>query len=378
MKSSGQALNPWHERASPLARASWVVYTLLLAYSGLAPWSGWRDLGLQPFAYLAAPLPRHITKFDLVVNVLAYLPFGALLVLALHPRVKGVAAVLIALLASVLLAGAIEALQSYLPARVSSNVDLVTNAAGALLGGVLAAPMASGLIDRGRLAEWRLHWFDRHSSVMLLLVALWPVAQIYPGPMLFGNGDIRAALVEFVAALGGTWPMLDAAVFGPAEFVLAEAFAVASAVLAVGLAFATAMRPTAPRSLLLLALLVVVVLAKMLAHAVQFGPERAFAWLTPGAFGGLAIGTLSLLAASAGSRSWLPRFALLALCALIICVNIVPDNPYYTASMQEWRQGAMLNFNALARWLSVLWPYALALWLLVESGRIGGTRDAVL
>lgn len=374
MKSSELALNPWHERASPLARAAWVVYALLLAYSGLAPWTGWRDLGLQPFAYLAAPIPRHITTFDLVVNVLAYVPFGALLVLSLHPRVKGYAAVLIALLAGVLLASAIEALQSYLPARISSNVDLVTNAAGALLGGVLAAPLASGLIDRGRLADWRLRWFERHSSMLLLLVALWPGAQIFPEPMLFGNGDARGAMGDFVAALGGTWPMLDAALFGPAEFVLAEAFVVASAVLAVGLAFATVMRPTAPRSLLLLALLCAALLAKMLAHAVQFGPERAFAWLTPGAYGGLAIGTLSLLAASAGPRPWLPRFALLALLALIVCVNIVPDNPYYTAAMQEWRQGALLNFNALARWLSVLWPYALALWLLFESARIGGRR----
>lgn len=374
MKSFERALNPWHEHSSPLARAAWVVYALLLAYSGLAPWSGWRDLGLQPFAYLAAPLPRHITNFDLVVNVLAYMPFGALLVLALHPRVKGLIAVLIALLGGALLAVAIEAMQTYLPARISSNVDLATNAAGALIGAALAAPLASALIDRGRLAEWRLRWFDRGSSMLLLLVSLWPVAQIYPEPMLFGNGDARGALVGFVAALGGTWPILDAALFGPAEFVLAEAFVVASAVLAVGLAFAAAMRPAAPRSLLLMALLAAGLLAKMLAHGMQFGPERAFAWLTPGAYGGLAIGTLSLLAASAGPQAWLPRFALLALLALIACVNVIPDNPYYTAAMQEWRQGAMLNFNALARWLSVLWPFALATWLLVESARGGGAR----
>jgi VanZ family protein len=378
MKSSDLALNPWRERTSPLARAAWVVYALLLAYSGLAPWTGWRDLGLQPFAYLAAPIPRHITTFDLVVNVLAYMPFGALLVLALHPRVKGYAAVLVALLGGVLLAGAIEALQTYLPARISSNVDLATNVAGALLGGVLAAPLAAGLIDRGRLADWRLRWFDRNSSTLLLLVVLWPVAQIYPEPMLFGNGEVRGALRDFVEALGGTWPTLDAVLFGPAEFVLAEAFVVASAVLAVGLAFATAMRPPAPRSVLLVALLVAGLLTKMLAHGAQFGAERAFAWLTPGAYGGLAIGTLSLLAASAGPRPWLPRFALLALIALIACVNIVPDNPYYTAAMQEWRQGAMLNFNALARWLSIFWPYAVALWLLLESARIGESRRAAL
>lgn len=367
MTLSESSLSPWHERASPLARAALVVYALLLAYSGLAPWSGWRDLGLQPFAYLTAPFPRHITDFDLVVNVLAYLPFGMLVVFALHPRLKGSAAILIALAAALLLAGAIEALQGYLPARVASNVDLLTNAAGALLGAVLAAPIASGLIDRGRLAELRQRWFERNSSAPLLLVALWPAAQIYPEAMLFGNGEIRGALEEFVGALGGRWSTLDAALFGPAEFVLAEAFVVAAALLAVGLAFASTMRPAAPRVALLIVLLFAALLTKSLALAVQFGPERAFAWMTPGAYGGLAIGTLSLLAASAGARAWLPRFALLALAALVASVNLVPDNPYHLATLQSWRQGALLNFNALAQWLSLLWPYALALWLLAAS-----------
>jgi hypothetical protein len=76
---------------------------------------------------------------------------------------------------------------------------------------------------------------------------------------------------------------------------------------------------------------------------------------------------MSLLAASAGPRAWLPRFALAALAALVACVNLVPDNPYYLATIQSWRQGALLNFNALAQWLSLLWPYALALWLLAAS-----------
>ena len=76
--------------------------------------------------------------------------------------------------------------------------------------------------------------------------------------------------------------------FDLAEFVLAEAFVVAAAILAVGLAFASTMRPHAPRVKLLLALLMAALLSKTLANAVQFGPERALAWLTPGVYGGLA------------------------------------------------------------------------------------------
>jgi len=359
-----------HARASPLARAACAVYALLLLYSGLAPWSGWRDLGLNPFAYLAAPIPAHVTNFDLAFNVLAYLPFGALLVLALHPAARGLRAVLVTALIGFLLAAFIEAAQSYLPTRISSNLDLLTNTGGALLGALLTAPLASSLIDRGRLAHWRLRWFERDASVLLLVVALWPAAQIFPEAMLFGNGDIRDAMDPSDNALGVVLAAVDEAVFGAAnvfgvaEFVLAEAFVVAAAILAVGLAFASTMQPRAPRVKLLLALLVAAGLARTLANAVEFGPERALAWLTPGAYGGIALGVLSLLTASAGPRVWSARLALLATLALIIAVNLVPDNPFYIDAIGTWRQGALLNFNLLAHWLSLLWPYALALVLL--------------
>lgn len=371
-----------------MARIACAVYALLLIYSGLAPWSGWRDLGLNPFAYLAAPIPAHVTNFDLAVNVLAYLPFGALLVLALHPAARGFTAVLITFVAGLVLAGLIEAGQSYLPSRISSNLDLLTNSAGALLGALIAAPLASNVIDRGRLADWRLRWFERDASATLLVIALWPAAQIYPESMLFGNGEIGEKLYDFFAPVGRLLSAMNVAVFDAgefadvfdvAEFVLAEAFVVAAAILAVGLAFASTMRPQAPRVKLLLTLLLAALLSKTLANAVQFGPERALAWLTPGAYGGLALGVLSLLAASAGPRVWAARFAMLALVMLVVAVNLVPDNPYYVDAISVWRQGKLLNFNALAHWLSLLWPYALvcALAMALLSNGLRGRVSSV-
>jgi VanZ family protein len=366
MASTLYSGKPWHARSSPLARGACVVYVLLLLYSGLAPWSGWRDLGVGPLAYLTAPVPRHVTTFDLIVNVLAYIPLGALIVLAGHPRIRGSLGALLALLIGGLLSGFIEGAQTYLPSRVASNIDLATNTAGALAGGLLAAPFASSLIDRGRLAELRMRWFDRRPT-LLLLIALWPLAQLYPAPMLFGTGDMRETLGALLEAVGSSHPALDAASFGPAEFVLAEAFVTASALLAVGLGFASAMRPAAPRTSLLVGLIFAALAAKGLAHGLLFGPAHALAWLTPGAYGGLAIGTLALLAASAGPVQWRPRFALVALAAALAGTNVIPDNPYYLANLQELHHGALLNFIALVNWLSMLWPYALGLALLVVS-----------
>jgi VanZ family protein len=339
---------------------------LLLIYSGLAPWTGWRDLGLDPLAFLTAPVPRYVTRFDLIVNVLAYFPFGVLAVFALHPRLRGLAAVAIAAIVGFLLAGSIETAQSYLPTRVASNLDLLANTIGALLGAGFSVPFAARLVDGGRLAALRTRWFEHDASTLLLLVALWPAAQIYPTSMLFGNGDLQAALTPLVEALGGSWPTLDGSEFGVAEFVLAEAFVVAASILAVGLALTSVMRPAAPRYPLLSTLLLSALATRSVAHAVLFGPERAFVWLTPGAYGGLALGALSLAAASGGSRRWLVALSLISVLALLVVVNVVPENPYFHVSLQEWRQGRLLNFNALADWLSIAWPLALLAWLLLR------------
>ncbi|HEX6528715.1 MAG TPA: teicoplanin resistance protein VanZ, partial [Burkholderiales bacterium] len=96
-------------RGSNLARILFLVYVLLVAYASLYPLSGWRDVGLSPFAYLSAPWPRYVTVFDIVVNVVGYLPFGFLAVMALHPQVRAVGAVAAAIAGATLLSLVLEA-----------------------------------------------------------------------------------------------------------------------------------------------------------------------------------------------------------------------------------------------------------------------------
>jgi hypothetical protein len=303
-------------------------------------------------------VPRHITAFDLIVNVLGYLPFGALLVLALHPRVRGVAALALATAASVLLSASIEALQNYLPQRVASNIDLATNSAGGLLGALLVLPFAAGLIDRGRLVQLRARWFTRESSVLLVVLALWPAAQAAPAAMLFANGrlfDGAALLVQW----GLATPLQIAAAFGASEFVLAEALVVAAGMLAAGLALAAAMQPAAPRVPLLLALIGAALLTRGFAYASAFGPERAFIWLTPGAIGGLCLGLLTLVVGAQGRPRAVYGAAWLAALVWLAAVNLVPANPYHVDWLARYRPGRLVHFQSVATWLAHAWPLLL-------------------
>ncbi len=343
----------WQRRASPLARASLAAYLLLIVYAGLAPWSGWRDLGVSAWAFIDAPMPRHVTTFDLAVNVLGYLPFGALLVLALHPRVRGPAAWLVAVLASAVLAGGIEALQTYLPRRVPSNIDLATNVTGAAVGALLMLPFASSLIDRGRLAQLRARWFLRESSVLLVLLALWPAAQLAPASMLFGNGQLLDLQIHLTAG------------FDAADFVLAEALVVVAATLAAGLTLAAVMHTAAPQAVLLLGFIGAALLARSFAYAAAFGPERAFVWLTPGAVGGLCLGALALLVAAQGRPRAVYGAAWLATLVWLVAVNVLPENPYNAHWLAQFRPGRLAHFHSVALWLAAAWPWLLLVGLAV-------------
>src|ERR1035437_7073246 len=140
--------------AWPLA----LVYAGLIVYASLYPFADWRDQGIAPWAFLAAPWPRYWTGFDIAINVLGYVPLGFLLALSALRSGRSQHAIAFASLATLVLSLAMESLQSYLPARVPSIVDLGFNA----LGGWLGALLAWALERLGIVARWsvfRARWF---------------------------------------------------------------------------------------------------------------------------------------------------------------------------------------------------------------------------
>jgi VanZ family protein len=79
---------------------------------------------------------------DLLANVLAYMPFGALAVLSVSPRVPGVVRVLLASVGGALLSACIELAQFSDAGRVTSMGDVYANTIGAASGALLAAVAA--------------------------------------------------------------------------------------------------------------------------------------------------------------------------------------------------------------------------------------------
>jgi len=347
---------PVTRRGSPLARTSLVVYVVLLIYGSLSPWTGWRALGVNPLAFLGAPWPAYVTGFDLALNVLAYVPLGLLLALTLHPRPRGLPAIIVATALAACVSVLIEALQNYLPARIASNLDVLTNVGGAALGALAGTALAPALIDDRRLQQARRLWLRPQSAALLLLAALWPLAQIHPGPMLFGNGELDRDLISTVLGMfDRTLPVFDAS-----QFAAAEVLVTACGLLAAGAALTAAMKQRAPRLRLLLMMLGAALATKAITYGHEFGPERAFAWLTPGAVAGLAVGWLAVTAAAATvSARAAAALAAAALLLLVVAVNVVPPNPYHAQWLAAWQPGRLRDVAAASDWLAQAWPYAL-------------------
>lgn len=334
-------------------RLAWVGL-VLTSYVSLYPFSGWRVSGAAPFDYLFAPLPRVITGFDVASNMLAYVPLGALLLLAWRQRVNAAPlAVMLSMAVALALSLSLEALQNYLPMRVPSNLDLLANGLGALVGIALALRWgylanAGGRLDR---AWQRLRADGQAHDLGIAMLALWWLAQWSPHTPLFGIGGLRQMV-------GGEAP----GAFSVDRFVVFEALAVGAGMLAAGLVAAALLRRH--RRQFALTVLAVGVLIKIVGAWALASRGDAFAWLTPGAVRGM-IGGSVLLVLCATLHPRLRRAV--AACALLLATalnNLIPDNPYLLAGVPAFPAAQWLNFDGLSRIAALLWPFLTLSWLM--------------
>ncbi len=342
----------WPLQAMPLARVMSISYALLIIYVSLNPFDFDFKNGIAAWAWLNAQLPRFITLFDVLVNILAYIPFGFLVMFAAYPRWRNYVALGIALVLSASVAFGVETLQSWLPTRIPSQMDWWANVLGGLLGGLLAIPLGpqwlSGSAIRRRFDQWfGLNW------AACALFLLFPWTQIYPQSSWLGTGVWGHAI--FASVDWGTLVI---------NHVAQETLITSLCWLGIALLLSLGMRPKAPQWRILNGLLGMTILIKILFTALQFGIEFSLIWLTAGALWGMVLCSLLLrwaLRFNPRSKFWL---ALICLLGTTIAVNVLPDNPYFIMTLRHWYQGRLLHFNELMQWVSVVWLPLALIWMI--------------
>lgn len=355
-------------KASPFSRSCLVAYLVLIVYASWYPFSGWQINNLAAISDVIKQWPRYWSIFDASINVLGYIPLGLLIVFALYPRFQRARAITFATILGIVISMGMEGVQYFLPHRVTSILDLITNGSGTLMGAIAGTMLSSALLEKGRLRLLRKHWLHQESSRELLVLGLWPLAQIFPQAYLFGLGQILPIFSSWLAKLLDididlSTFLLSGLELEAEEFLLSETFITACGCTGAILICLFLLNRHAPKFWLASLLLLAALASKALASALLFSPELAFAWMTPGAKAGLLISIIMLYGFSFAPAHVQRRLAIFMLLMSLALSNLVPNNPYFVISMQNEVQGKFLNFYGAAQFLSIVWPLV-ALWYL--------------
>lgn len=343
---------------APLPGTIALGYTVVIVYASMQPFAGWRMPSPDVFVFLTAPWPRYVTAGDIALNIAAYLPLGAMLFHVLHPPLRAGFAYVFATLLAALLSLSLESAQMFLPTRIASNVDLLSNSAGAALGAAGAmllevwnnplAGLRARVVRPGRVGDYGL-----------VVILLWIVIQFHPSAVVFGSGNLRDVL--------GITPTF---MHSSQAYLVGEAAVVALAMIGIALTISLLMQSRKYTMRVMLLALLLTGAAKSIAAVTITRSANWLQWLTPGVAAGLVAG-----AAVVALLTWLAPFAragvaVACVAAGIAIINFMPDNPYQT--LPPFLSGPpsthLANFGSIARLLSQVWPFA-ALLLLIALAR---------
>jgi VanZ family protein len=343
------------------------LYGLMIVYASLEPFSGWiaPSPGTPFFLFI---WPVRYTRFDVIINIVAYAPFGFFVALIGAWRTPA-ARLAIGTAGAALLAFTMETTQMFLPTRDASTIDLLSNTAGAALGAVaaLAFNCMPGL--RENIGAWRQRVFlgGQSGDLGLALLGIWLMAQVNPGIPLFAATFDPS--LELTSDLAGR---------------LLQAAQSAFNVIGVGLFLALLLRQRRFLGAAVLLLIGSTLMLKGCVASLVIRQSVLETWLKPGVAIGVAAGALVLLFAI-----WLPRPARTTLCAVALLSSLIapllaPDMWQARAPLAlfDWRYGQLLNFNGLTHAVLVVWPVLASVYLLWLAGQPGwghtvqGDQDA--
>jgi VanZ family protein len=337
-----------------------LLYALAIVYASLQPFSPWiaPEPGTRFFLFSWQP---RFTRYDLLVNVVAYAPFGffvALVPRRASPRRRFA----LALAAGAALSLAMETLQMFVPPRDANTIDLVSNGIGAALGGLAGASLVRAPRAKAVFAGVRQRWFlpGRAIDFGLALLAIWLVAQLNPGIPLF-------------ATMFDPSPQLVRGANRDLAAIFVEGAHSGFQLLGVGLFLALLLQHRRHVGGAVFALVVAALLVKGIAATVMLKPAVWEQWLSPGVSAGIAAGALALFVAIRAPRPAQIALATIALLSSLLVTLLAPDMLLARAplSLFSWSYGQLLNFNGLTRTVLLIWPIVASAFLFALAGRPG-------
>lgn len=333
-------------------------YVLFIVYVSLSPFVGWQEQGLYFVDVLTAPLSQTFTWFDAILNSVSYLPLGFLLAYMLRRHLPWTHVFLIATLAGLFLSLSMEYAQLYLPSRVSSNSDLLSNSIGACCGATLALTI-SEYAWFSNLESWHDKWFHRKkfSDFGMALVALWMFAQTNPSLPMLGSvfvGEIARWPFDIVPATPFNWQ---------------ESAGVALNLLLLGILLSTLLRERRHTVYAMLMVLCAVILVKFIAAAILLKSWALLVWLNSEAIMGIIAGLLLLVTAMRLTLNWSIVAGAIAAVLYFLRVQDLLFGTPSSAVMRlfHWHYMHMLNYNGLSKFVIFLFP-VLLLGYLIRTG----------
>ncbi len=338
------------------------IYSLLIIYASCYPFSVWRNQGLDFFDFLWAPMPKYWTVFDVVINAVGYIPLGFLAFLTVRSQYSNAACLLLGLLWTGLLSVGMETVQGFMPLRVSSNLDVLLNLLGGLLGSLMAW-FASGL---GLVKLWdeiKSHWFVGESRGAVVLLALWPIALIFPTEIPFALGQITEKFYRFVLNHAGNqevlvWPLTQ-------QFdQLLNSTWINSMLICLGIVFPcliyySVVEIVWKRFLGMLLIIAMGIAMVSLSSGFTFGSERAIEWFNLDVqIALILVFLICLLLLAVPTKGILVCLLTLAI-VYLVAINMIPLSTYFYQTLSSWEQGRFARFTGLAQWLGWGWPFAL-------------------
>ncbi|MCA3018139.1 MAG: VanZ family protein [Rhodocyclaceae bacterium] len=346
----------------------WAIfaYVLILVYASLAPFVGWQ----QPRGITLFDWPRYITYFDVLINVAAYTPLGALVAAQLqHPLKPFVGEIRrwllivgIAVAAGFVLSFSLEFLQAFLPGRVSSPLDFLANTAGAALGAVFMLASFGRRVIHLLLVVRRQHFSDAQLTDWgVLLLVLWLIAQLNPAIPFFEAGMLAEQTASVDLTTGGTVTPYDPL------FLLPQVVGIALNVAAFAMFVSVLIhsnRSSLPRIVVILA---IGFAAKLTMASLLLKTPQLVSSLSPATVIGVTSGLLMHLFFSTLRYRWRAFWAAMFVFAGGVMAKLASVYAALDQALRlfSWPYGQLANFASLTRWINEVWPLAALLLLAV-------------